>query len=179
MYVCIYSFSAAIFIIKIGQFMKIGLCSHWNIHENKSVVFFYSVFFSLILFATEFFLILHNISFLVFFISFQFGFSLILVQVLFLSLSCSPSFSSCVRVYVRMRVGESECYIKIFLSIQLWIHVKLFASFPSGERSVCDCLIFNCVHTKIKTEFTRASKRDFIKYEKKNSHRKKLVILWS
>lgn len=72
-----------------------------------------------------------------------------------------------------MRVGESECYIKIFLSIQLWIHVKLFASFPSGERSVCDCLIFNCVHTKIKTEFTRASKRDFIKYEKKKFAQKK------
>lgn len=68
--------------------------------------------------------------------------------------------------------GESECYIKIFLSIQLWIHVKLFASFPSGERSVCDCLIFNCVHTKMKTEFTRASKRE----EKNNNQiwRKKI-----
>lgn len=38
-FACIYSIFAVIFIIKIGQFMKIGLCLHSNIHENKSVVY--------------------------------------------------------------------------------------------------------------------------------------------
>lgn len=101
-YVCAYLFSfAVIFIIKIGQFMKIGLCLHSNIHENKSVVFFIQFF--ILLYSPQKSFLFCIIFFFFYYFSFRFVafvrsfvFSLILVPVLFLSGVCV---NECVNVW--------------------------------------------------------------------------------
>lgn len=152
-YVCVYLFHfAVIFIIKIGQFMKIGLCTHSNIHENKSVVF---------CFFFHFFFVAVVCSRAVLFISAaaEISYSYLFSFAFYRFCSCSNSLL-CVCVYMCAWMREfSFCFSRLFFSGALFYSKCYLFNFayawnysPNARtfflcECVCDCLIFNCKRT--------------------------------